>query len=139
MITQLRAKYFKSWQDTGDIRIAPLTGFFGTNSSGKTSILQLLLMLKQTVEAVDRQRVLETRGAYVELGTFSDILHNHQIPGKLYISVEWKLPNLLEIPDLEREPDRTLFSIAPNLDGLDLSDRQFVAVAIAPSIATPAL
>lgn len=111
MITQLRAKSFKSWQDTGDIRIAPLTGFFGTNSSGKTAILQLLLMLKQTVEAVDRQRVLETRGAYVDLGTFSDILHNHQIPGKLYVSVGWKLPNLLEIPDLESEPDRTLFSI----------------------------
>jgi predicted ATPase len=111
MITKLRAKYFKSWQDSGDIRIAPLTGFFGTNSSGKTAILQLLLMLKQTVEAVDRQRVLETRGAYVDLGTFSDILHKHQIPGKIHVSVDWNLPNLLEIPDLESEPDRTLFSI----------------------------
>lgn len=111
MITQLRAKCFKSWQDTGQIRIAPLTGFFGTNSSGKTAILQLLLMLKQTVEAVDRQRVLETRGAYVDLGTFADILHNHQIPGQLHVSVAWNLPTLLEIPDLESEPDRTLFSI----------------------------
>ena len=111
MITQLSAKYFKSWQDTGQIRIAPLTGFFGTNSSGKTAILQLLLMLKQTVEAVDRQRVLETRGAYVDLGTFSDILHNHQIPGQLYVSVAWNLPSLLEITDLDSFPDRTLFSI----------------------------
>ena len=50
MITELRAQNFKSWQDTGKLQFAPLTGFFGANSSGKTSILQVLLMLKQTVE-----------------------------------------------------------------------------------------
>ncbi len=43
MLTHIRMQNFKSWQDTGDIRIAPLTGFFGANSSGKTSILQMLL------------------------------------------------------------------------------------------------
>ena len=39
MITELRAENFKSWKDTGALRFAPLTGFFGANSSGKTSIL----------------------------------------------------------------------------------------------------
>ena len=41
MITELRAQDFKSWKDTGELRFAPLTGFFGANSSGKTSILQV--------------------------------------------------------------------------------------------------
>ena len=50
MITELRARNFKSWQDTSKLQLAPLTGLFGANSSGKTSILQMLLMLKQTVE-----------------------------------------------------------------------------------------
>ena len=50
MITELSAQNFKSWKDTGKLQIAPLTGFFGANSSGKTSLLQTLLMLKQTVE-----------------------------------------------------------------------------------------
>ena len=50
MITELRVQNFKSWKDTGKRQIAPLTGFFGANSSGKTSILPTLLMLKQTVE-----------------------------------------------------------------------------------------
>ena len=49
MITELRTQNFKSWKDTGALRFAPLTGFFGANSSGKTSILQALLLLKQTV------------------------------------------------------------------------------------------
>ena len=50
MITELRAQNFKSWEDTGKLQLAPLTGLFGANSSGKTSILQVLLLLKQTVE-----------------------------------------------------------------------------------------
>ena len=50
MITELTARNFKSWEDTGRLQFAPLTGLFGANSSGKTSILQVLLMLKQTVE-----------------------------------------------------------------------------------------
>ena len=37
MITELSAQNFKSWKDTGKLQIAPLTGFFGANSSGKTS------------------------------------------------------------------------------------------------------
>jgi len=47
MITRLRAENFKSWKDTGDLRLGRLTGLFGTNSSGKTSILQVLPLLKQ--------------------------------------------------------------------------------------------
>ena len=49
MITELSAQNFKSWQDTDALQFAPLTGFFGANNSGKTSILQILLLLKQTV------------------------------------------------------------------------------------------
>ena len=50
MITELSVQNFKSWENTGQLQIAPLTGFFGANSSGKTSIFQTLLMLKQTAE-----------------------------------------------------------------------------------------
>ena len=42
MITELKAQNFKSWQDTGTLQFAPLTGLFGTNNSGKTGILQTL-------------------------------------------------------------------------------------------------
>ena len=54
MLERLRIQSFKSWQDTGDMAFGSLTGFFGTNSSGKSSILQFLLMLKQTVESSDK-------------------------------------------------------------------------------------
>ena len=50
MITGLSTQNFKSWQDSGMLQLAPLTGFFGANNSGKTSLLQILLLLKQTAE-----------------------------------------------------------------------------------------
>jgi len=92
MFTKLRIQNFKSWADTGEFRMAPLTGFFGTNSSGKTAILQFLLMLKQTVESSDRNRILHLGGgqySYVDLGTNYDISHRHQLPEKIKFSFEW--------------------------------------------------
>ncbi len=47
MLTGMRLQNFKSWADTGEIRFAPITGFWGTNSSGKSSLLQALLMMKR--------------------------------------------------------------------------------------------
>ena len=37
MIRKLSAQNFKSWKQTGELRLAPITGLFGSNSSGKTS------------------------------------------------------------------------------------------------------
>ena len=55
MFKHLRIQNFKGWEDTGPIRMAPITLFFGANSSGKSSIGQFLMMLKQTVESPDRE------------------------------------------------------------------------------------
>jgi AAA15 family ATPase/GTPase len=92
MLTQLRFQNFKSWRDTQNIRMAPLTGFFGTNSSGKTSILQFLLMLKQTAETSDRNRVLHTGDSksYVNLGSTYDFIHKHKLPGEISFEMKWK-------------------------------------------------
>ena len=54
-----------------------ITGLFGTNSSGKTSILEFLLLLKQTKEATNRLLSLELNGDYVELGTIRDAIYQH--------------------------------------------------------------
>ena len=78
MFKQISMTNFKSWRETGPIRMAPLTGFFGANSSGKSSLLQMLLLLKQTSESNDRNLVLKTgsiQEGYVNLGTAHEITH----------------------------------------------------------------
>jgi len=91
MLERLRIQNFKSWQDTGDMAFGSLTGFFGTNSSGKSSILQFLLMLKQTVESSDRSQILnlDDDKSYVELGTMYDIIYNHVDPNNLSFFFDW--------------------------------------------------
>lgn len=107
MITYLQAKNFKSWADTGRLRIAPLTGFFGANSSGKTSLLQILLMLKQTAESSDRSQPLRIgdKDSLVDLGTFDDMIHKPDSKS-LEISLAWNLAESLEItnPETAQEP-----------------------------------
>ncbi len=112
MLTRLRIQGFKSWSDTGDIKLGKLTGFFGPNSSGKTSLLQFLLMLKQTVESSDRSRVLHTGDAnsYVDLGTFYDIIHKHQVPGELKFDFGW-------IAGLNKRGDRDKVEFSATITG----------------------
>ncbi|MBN1198106.1 MAG: hypothetical protein JXA23_02055 [Bacteroidales bacterium] len=59
--------------------MAPLTIFCGNNSSGKSAIAQFLLLLKQTVESYDRQRVLNLgdKSSLIDLGTYKSLAHNH--------------------------------------------------------------
>ena len=93
MITELRAENFKSWKDTGKLRFAPLTGFFGANSSGKTSILQVLLMLKQTVERPSEWNeplYFGDEESLVNLGSFDDVIHRPADNPSLGISASWE-------------------------------------------------
>lgn len=101
MITRLRFKNFKAWQDSGDIRLAPLTVLFGTNSAGKTSIPQLLLLMKQTAESPDRKRALQLGDARtrVGLGTYHDAVHNNDMARPIEVEIEWDLPFAMSIED----------------------------------------
>jgi predicted ATPase len=105
MLTRLGFERFKSWRDTGEIRAAPITAFFGANSSGKTSILQTLLLLKQTADSPDRSQVLNLGDdrSLVDLGTFQDVLFRHDLTAPLRVRVLWTLPHPLEIEDPARK------------------------------------
>jgi len=99
MITELSLRNFKSWKRIEKMRFAPITGLFGTNSSGKTSILQLLLMIKQTVESTDRLQVLDFGNdkSLANLGSFREVVHGHETTGSVGWSIRWKLPEPLTI------------------------------------------
>lgn len=99
MLTELRIENFKAWRDTGPVRLAPLTIVFGANSSGKSSLGQLLLALKQTVQMSDRRRALYLgdAGSLVDLGTFADCLHDHDLTRALAFALRWKLARGLTV------------------------------------------
>ncbi|MFN8719842.1 MAG: DUF3696 domain-containing protein [Rhodospirillales bacterium] len=76
MLKRLVFSNFKSWAHA-DLHCAPITGVFGTNSSGKTSLIQFPLLLKQTKNATDRALALDLNGDLVKLGTIGDAIHQH--------------------------------------------------------------
>ena len=88
MLERLEVDNFKAWRQL-DIRLGKVTGLFGTNSAGKSSILQFLLMLEQTRNATDRGLVLDPCGPndLVNLGTFRDIVHGRDESRK----IEWQI------------------------------------------------
>ena len=90
MITHIRVKNFKSWQDTDIVKLAPLTGFFGTNSSGKSSLLQMLLLLKQTV-GKDEVLFFGDEKSLVNLGNFQEVIHGQELGNELYLGMSCKL------------------------------------------------
>lgn len=90
MFTSLRLTHFKAWQDTGMIALKPVTVLLGTNSSGKSSLIQSLLLLKQTVQSPDRSIHLNLGGDEIsdlfDFGHFNEIV-KHGTPSPREFSI----------------------------------------------------
>lgn len=101
MLTSLQVKNFKAWKDTGHVRLAPLTVIFGANSAGKSSLGHLLLALKQTAISTERKRALHLGdiNSLIDLGTFADCIHGHDLSQKLEFEFGWTPSERIEIKD----------------------------------------
>jgi len=86
MFSQLRLKNYKAWTGSHQVDLAPISLFLGTNSAGKTSLLQLLLLLKQTAESPDRKQSLNLGGQpgdLLHLGGYRDVVSGHDAKKEL--------------------------------------------------------
>ena len=91
---------FKSWRKLF-LDLSEITAFFGPNSSGKSSLLQFLLLLKQTKENVDRSLALDFGNAktYINLGSFHDAIYDHKDDEYISWNLKWNLSEKLIIND----------------------------------------
>lgn len=98
MLTHLKLENFKIWRTTGPMRLAPLTLLLGTNSSGKSSLIQSLLLIRQTVKGDDPNLDLNfgnpDMNDSVTLGQFKDVLCRHgaatEVVGINQIGIEFR-------------------------------------------------
>ena len=101
MLRRLRIRNFKAWKDTGTIDMAPITMFFGANSSGKSSIGQFLMMLKQTVELPDRRAVFYPGGpnSAIQLGSYHEMVYGRDPSNIIEFEYQWSLQEALSVED----------------------------------------
>ena len=59
--------------ETDELELKPLTIFCGANSSGKSSLLQSILLMAQTMRHPNKKLPLILNGEFTSLGTFDDI------------------------------------------------------------------
>ncbi|WHY94684.1 DUF3696 domain-containing protein [Neobacillus cucumis] len=100
MIKNWSLGHFKSVFYNTTLEMAPLTIFTGANSSGKSTIIQSLLLTTQTIQNNVHTRSLILNGHIIKLGTFDDILSNDPTSSK--ISIGFELDNDLSQIKLER-------------------------------------
>lgn len=73
MLKRWTLSNFKSFKDRTELDLAPITVLAGANSSGKSTIIQSILLLKQTIEYVPAERAIGLNGPLLKLGRFDDI------------------------------------------------------------------
>jgi len=67
---------FKSIENSREVCLPRITLLIGPNSSGKSSLFQSLLLMKQTFEAQEPSMPLVLNGPYISLGEYGDFIHN---------------------------------------------------------------
>ena len=73
MITKWKLFNFKSIQEETELTFGPLTILAGSNSSGKSTILQSMLLISQTLSSKVSSRSVVLNGPLVKLGQFDDL------------------------------------------------------------------
>jgi predicted ATPase len=72
-LKRLTLENFKAFKKC-ELTLAPLTILIGENSSGKSSLLQALLLLKQTLESPGGSGILNLNDHYVQFHTFREMV-----------------------------------------------------------------
>lgn len=90
MLSELLLENFKSFGKETRLPLAPVTLLFGPNSSGKSSVLQSILMLKQTLqEAPQREVTCLPNGKLVDLGDYLQMAHKQELHAYPSVGFRW--------------------------------------------------
>lgn len=88
MIKKISFSNYKAFKNA-DLELKPITILLGENSSGKSSILQLIMLLTQTMSFKNKyESALKLNGKFVSLGEPENIFSFRDTKKKLSISIE---------------------------------------------------
>lgn len=86
---KISTKRFKTISDLNDFEIRQLNVISGVNSSGKSSFIQLLLLLKQTINLNSSSTVLAFNSTQVNLGNYSEVIYKQNVSDSIYLRLSF--------------------------------------------------
>lgn len=104
MLESITLENFKGFRKLNNLKIKPITILCGTNSCGKTSILQSILLLKQTLESKNPNQTLLLNGRFVKLGYFKDLIFQKDTSNQVTFNLCFSIPDNLRNNDMGRRP-----------------------------------
>ncbi len=85
MIREWKIGNFKSIRETQAIDLGKMTVVTGVNSSGKSSLIQSILMVAQTLRSGNTSAPLVLNGEFVRLGTYKDVVNRERSNEPLHV------------------------------------------------------
>ncbi len=113
MLRKIELENFKGWQKL-DMDLAPITFLFGVNSSGKTALLQALLLLKQTANSFDPKQHINFGGGprdYVDFGSYEDLVYGHDTGKRIGLSLVWDPSSAFRVLEQRIDSDKRSYNI----------------------------
>jgi len=96
MLKEIHFQNYKAFEK-GSIKIKPITILLGANSIGKTSLLQLFLMLQQTGLASENYKsALKLHGGFLSLGEGKNIFRKQDASKKLVFKIDFSENSLID-------------------------------------------
>lgn len=122
MLSSLQISNFKTFRDAARLPLAPITLIYGSNSSGKSTIVQALMLLKQSLESegAATDAVVFGSSRLLDLGNFQNVISDHDVSKSLRFSLGATGTELMRrMPKAVRESFRELIlSISIDADRL---------------------
>jgi predicted ATPase len=91
MFKKISIENFKAFGKKQSLELAPITLIYGKNSGGKSSIIQSLLLIKQSIESKInngiQEKYLIPKGLHADLGQSKSMHYKHLFSNRISISV----------------------------------------------------
>jgi predicted ATPase len=87
MIESISLRNFKAFSSLESLPLLPLTVLCGANSCGKSSILQSLLLWKQSLESKAAGEIVRFNGRFVHLGSLLNVIYGHDTESCVELSL----------------------------------------------------
>ncbi len=115
MLTKWKVFNFKSIREETELPLGPLTIFAGANSSGKSTMIQSMLLIAQTLSHKVGSRSVVLNGALTSLGQFDDLRSSGSASNQISIKCTCKPLAHQDAPARQRSAlSRALYGYRPD-------------------------